>query len=210
MKIEEYKASAKHGKEGWHSWFSDDVYHDIIFHVCKGSVPPFKSFLEIGIGDGSFSQRMAEHFTTVVVDLKREKGGWGLASRQVGLGNWGYSNQRIELHPDGSDKFFEEELSRPDRKFDAIFIDGDHRAEQVIKDFDNSILLLEDNGIIFLHDTSPVGPDWLNDGLCSTAYKVNDHLDENYPELRFVNLPDGAPGLTIVHKRERRHNSFTK
>jgi hypothetical protein len=40
-------------------------------------------------------------------------------------------------------------------KFDVIFIDGLHLADQVKRDIENSITYLSDNGFIFLHDCNP-------------------------------------------------------
>ena len=50
-----------------------------------------------------------------------------------------------------SDQFF----STNTRKFDIIFIDGLHHYEQVIKDVNNSLQILNDNGFILLHDCLP-------------------------------------------------------
>ena len=50
-----------------------------------------------------------------------------------------------------SDQFFSTNTS----KFDIIFIDGLHHYEQVIKDVNNSLQILNDNGFILLHDCLP-------------------------------------------------------
>lgn len=42
-----------------------------------------------------------------------------------------------------------------DRRLDLIFIDGLHTAEQVQKDFENSLKILSPNGFIVLHDCNP-------------------------------------------------------
>jgi hypothetical protein len=42
-----------------------------------------------------------------------------------------------------------------DRKFDLIFIDADHEAEQAYRDFENSLQHLNDNGCIVFHDCLP-------------------------------------------------------
>lgn len=42
-----------------------------------------------------------------------------------------------------------------DQRFDLIFIDGLHTAEQVKKDFENSLKVLSPNGFIVLHDCNP-------------------------------------------------------
>ena len=52
---------------------------------------------------------------------------------------------------DTSDNFFK----KNNMKFDIIFIDGLHEYEQVKKDITNSLLFLNDNGVIFLHDCMP-------------------------------------------------------
>ncbi len=60
-----------------------------------------------------------------------------------------------------SDEFFKklennelEDLSR-DVKFDLIFIDGLHLANQVQKDIENSLKFIKDEGFIVLHDCNP-------------------------------------------------------
>lgn len=50
-----------------------------------------------------------------------------------------------------SDDFFK----IADREFDLVFIDGLHTAEQVRKDFENSLRILSPNGFIVLHDCNP-------------------------------------------------------
>ena len=50
-----------------------------------------------------------------------------------------------------SDEFF---ISNKE-KFDCIFIDGLHHYSQVIKDINNSIEILSDNGVILIHDCLP-------------------------------------------------------
>lgn len=52
-----------------------------------------------------------------------------------------------------SDEFFERNKAS---EFALVFIDGLHHADQVKKDFDNSLRLLTDNGFIVLHDALPL------------------------------------------------------
>ena len=54
-------------------------------------------------------------------------------------------------HQCTSDVFFDWD----NRKFDIIFIDGDHTAKQVEKDIINSMRVLNPNGFIVLHDCNP-------------------------------------------------------
>jgi len=69
-------------------------------------------------------------------------------------------SQKIGVDPvsggtirDTSDNFFK----KNNLKFDIIFIDGLHEYDQVKKDISNSLLFLNDNGVIFLHDCMPRG-----------------------------------------------------
>ena len=58
-----------------------------------------------------------------------------------------------------SDVFFElltkGEILNKDIKFDVIFIDGLHLAEQVDRDVDNALKYLSEDGFIVLHDCNP-------------------------------------------------------
>lgn len=55
-----------------------------------------------------------------------------------------------------SDEFFEKIAPTLGYKYDVIFIDGLHHSDQVDKDIQNSLLFLEDNGVIILHDCNPL------------------------------------------------------
>ena len=50
-----------------------------------------------------------------------------------------------------SDEFFYENK----KKFDIIFLDGLHTYSQTIKDIDNSLKFLNNNGVILIHDCLP-------------------------------------------------------
>ncbi len=52
-----------------------------------------------------------------------------------------------------SDDFFKQ--LDPNIRYDIVFIDGLHIAEQVIKDVENSLQHLADNGTIIIHDCNP-------------------------------------------------------
>lgn len=61
--------------------------------------------------------------------------------------------KNIFFHSETSDKFFEK-ISK-EKKFDLIFIDGDHSFEFVRRDLENSINHISNKGLIILHDTDP-------------------------------------------------------
>jgi len=55
-----------------------------------------------------------------------------------------------------SDDFFKLIEKHEEIKYDIIFIDGLHHAEQVTKDIQNSLKHLVPNGFIVMHDCNPV------------------------------------------------------
>jgi predicted O-methyltransferase YrrM len=99
----------------------------------------FKSYLEIGLGKGI-------NFLKIDNPLEFNK-----------VGVEPNINFKIEDFPDytvikaDSDYFFD----KFDYKFDLIFIDGYHTAEQVEKDIVNSWSRLNKGGVILLHDINP-------------------------------------------------------
>ena len=55
-----------------------------------------------------------------------------------------------------SDEYFAAiENNNPPPSFDLIFIDGLHHADQVKRDFENSLKYLSDTGYIVIHDVLP-------------------------------------------------------
>jgi hypothetical protein len=60
-------------------------------------------------------------------------------------------NDQIYDYNITSDEFFKINQD----KFDIVFIDGLHTAEQSYKDIINSLIILNDNGSIVVHDTNP-------------------------------------------------------
>jgi len=88
----------------------------------------YKSYLEIGVGGRAFN------FKSVVIDHKD-----------------GVDPDCGGTHNMTSEEFFAENK----RKYDLIFIDGDHHAEQVFKDIQNAKECLTKNGTIFVHDLDP-------------------------------------------------------
>jgi hypothetical protein len=97
-----------------------------------------------------------------------------------------------------TDQFFQS-LSQ-DTKFDLVFIDADHSHEQSLKDFMNAQKFVIDDGFIILHDTYPINESFLDNGLCSDAYKTPLYI-KNFliNEFEVLTLPF-HPGLTIVKK----------
>lgn len=51
-----------------------------------------------------------------------------------------------------SDEFFRQ----TDKTFDIIFIDGLHEADQVLRDIENALRILNEGGIVVCHDMNPL------------------------------------------------------
>jgi hypothetical protein len=105
--------------------------HELINKLIQDN--GFKTYLEIGLGDGrNFAKIKCEQ--KVGVDPNAD----GVWDKDV----------IITME---SDEFFQYDNQR----FDLIFIDGLHTAEQVERDIVNSWNCLNKGGIILLHDINP-------------------------------------------------------
>lgn len=103
-----------------------------------------------------------------------------------------------------SDSYFE---NPHNQKWDLIFIDGLHHADQVKRDFENSLKYLSNNGFILIHDCLPENENtthvprdskiWHGD-----VYKFVMTL-RNYPGINFLtfNIDNGC---CLVWKDERK------
>ena len=94
-----------------------------------------KSYLELGI------QNPANNFDKIKCENK--------------LGCDPELQTTIEIAGCTSDEFFEKLMPILTHKVDLIFIDGLHHADQVKRDFENSLRCLSDNGFIVVHDVLP-------------------------------------------------------
>ena len=105
----------------------------------------FDSYLEIGYGDGK-NYKNVRCLNKKVVDPFKEK-------------------PCIKMF---SDDFFKSNKE----KFDLIFIDGDHSCRQVLRDVENSIKFLNQDGIILMHDCSPPTKRYEAKDTCGDAWKT--------------------------------------
>lgn len=65
------------------------------------------------------------------------------------------SEPGAQLWPLPSDAFFAQVKARDPRKYDIVFIDGLHEANQVLRDVENCLRFLNDHGAIVVHDCNP-------------------------------------------------------
>lgn len=69
-----------------------------------------------------------------------------------------------------SDEFFKQN----NETFDVIFVDGLHEYKQVTRDINNSINVLNDNGIIIIHDMLPRTEEMANPNIISKGSWLGD------------------------------------
>jgi hypothetical protein len=87
---------------------------------------------------------------------------------------------------------------------DVIFIDADHCSSSVKVDFFDATLHLNKYGVIILHDTDPMGKEYLRPDLCNDSYKVVEWIEQEFPQFNILTLPVSVAGLTIVNRKQDR------
>lgn len=149
---------------------------DLLNHLA--SIINAKSYLEIGVFNTS------HNFDHIQIEEK------------IGVDPAVDADQVIKMT---SDQYFA--ALNDNFKFDIIFIDGLHHADQVKKDFDNALKFLSQKGFIVLHDCNPHkesithvprdNGEWTGD-----VYKFASTLSE-YPNIEF-NTVDFDYGCCVV------------
>jgi len=94
-----------------------------------------------------------------------------------------------------SDEFFAQNT----QKFDIVFIDGLHSAEQVARDVHNSLQCLNPAGCVVMHDCSPPDERHTNLDLCGTAWRVVYDLRVTRADLTVYTV-DTDYGVGVVRK----------
>jgi len=88
---------------------------------------------------------------------------------------------------------------------DIIFIDANHGFEAVKIDFINSLSILNEFGVIFIHDTDPIKEHYLKPELCNDSYKIIDWLMAmTLGHINILTLPVSVAGLTMVTRANDR------
>jgi hypothetical protein len=97
-----------------------------------------------------------------------------------------------------SDDFFKNNHKSLNRHgLDVVFIDGLHTYEQSLRDVQNSLKYLSDNGVIIMHDCNPLSE--------AAAYPAQSYQDaESLNMTGFTGEWNGDTWKTIVHLRSSR------
>jgi hypothetical protein len=145
----------------------------------------YKTYLEIGVSDGS-------NFNRIIIDEKE------------GIDPKGNCKYKIT-----SDTFFKN--IDTNKKWDLVFIDGLHLKDQVLKDVDNSLKHLNNNGMIIIHDANPRSekestenktPSWFG-----TVWKAIVHMRMNYENITMKTIGTDC-GLCVI--KNGKQNLFPK
>lgn len=108
----------------------------------------FKTYLEIGLDDGyNFKRIECECKESVDPYFQDDHSKYDLTFN----GDLPYEIKSMLTYRMTSDDFFKQNT----KTYDIIFIDGLHTEEQVGRDIINSIKILNDNGLIVVHDCLP-------------------------------------------------------
>jgi hypothetical protein len=126
----------------------------------------------------------------------------------VDPGHEGYTPPEVN-YPTTSDAFFEL-IKGHDIKYDIIFIDGLHHADQVEKDIQNSLNHLVDDGFIVMHDCNPVSYEaqlipretvaWNGD-----TWKAFVDFKHNHPLYKCC-VVDTDFGVGVIHNNNKERN----
>jgi len=178
--------------------FSKTCHIQIIEDIAKGmeAAGMNGAYLELGIAKGSCFNVVAPHFKrATAVDMNYESYERVCKITQK-KGNAFFVGT--------TDDYFEK--GNQGQVFDMVFIDACHKFENVKKDFLNSWNILNNNGLILLHDTFSPSKEY--DVHCEDAFKINYYLDKttdcgfNIKNIQFVTLPFYF-GITIVRKLKK-------
>nr|WP_255497367.1 MULTISPECIES: class I SAM-dependent methyltransferase [unclassified Mycolicibacterium] len=105
-------------------------------------------YLEIGVSRGQAFQRISADVKFAVDPAFR------LTERTREAAN--AKGRVVEYFETTSDAFFENEKALLEQHpVDVALIDGLHTYEQVVRDVENTVRHLKDDGVIFLHDCNP-------------------------------------------------------
>ena len=105
-------------------------------------------YLEIGVSRG-------QAFARITADVKiAVDPAFKLSERTRELAD--AKGRAIHYFETSSDAFFENETAVLEQhRVDVALIDGLHTYEQVVRDVENTVRYLKDDGVIFLHDCNP-------------------------------------------------------
>lgn len=167
-----------------------------------------KSYLEIGVQrpENNFDKVKCNYKVGVDPEIKSVLYPGLVCIEKTDKNEVGDYLNHYELNGCTSDEFFNTIIRGVDngfkRSFQICFIDGLHHADQVHRDFENSIRCLHDNGFIILHDSCPADESTTHVPRDSRVWHGDVYkfaMNLNYDNIKYITL-DIDCGMTVVWK----------
>lgn len=156
-------------------------YYDNYYEIAVGYTIPRLEFLEIGVFEGRTSTWLLDNVLQEHV-LTREEGKLHCIDPNItknGRFNLSQHDNQVVLYEDYSIKVLLRFLYLGNRKFDFIYVDGDHNACNLLEDLILCWKLLRVNGIMLIDDYEMEATDpW--------HYVSHEMFDKSNPRLRFT------------------------
>ncbi|RRB04515.1 class I SAM-dependent methyltransferase [Larkinella rosea] len=164
-----------------------------------------KNYLEIGVANGHIFFRVKSPFKLAVdpaFSFDR--------LRRIGKALINPANLANQYFEKTSDAFFAEDADRVIGKkpLQLALIDGMHEYQFALRDVENTLRYLSDDGVIILHDCNPLTPgaavpydEWVEGQWNGDVWKTILHLRSQRPDLNVFVL-DTDQGLGIVTRRK--------
>jgi hypothetical protein len=155
-------------------------HSDLIEQIVK--LTGCTSYLELGVYDGTTFDKVAKHVPYCVgvdiVDLRRNNNG--------------------RFFTMTTKEFFKQNVDT----YDICFIDASHRYEDVLADFKECVDVLNETGLIILHDVMPGVPELTHPGYCGDAFRIVHLLEHEWSDaFNIVTMPLTEAGLGIVTRK---------
>lgn len=163
--------------------FKRPEHYTIMEQVCAGLYDR-SVYIEIGASDGAAFNRIAPMFERkIAVDI-------------APVGH--FLCEGAEFYQMTSDDFFKY-IATSIPAVSAIFIDGDHRKEFVLRDIQNSLNIIAPyRGVIFAHDVYPPSLEMIHGG-CWDAWEAAVEM-RKVPEVETLILPVTCMGIGLFRK----------
>lgn len=166
-----------------------DLWHSDFLRVLLSATRPEVS-VEIGIATGGTTKmlsKLSSRVYAVDVDPAAVKRAGRISNVVPTLGD---STQTLL------------DLASMGVSADFVFIDGDHRVDKVMADFEAASRLLSQNGIIAIHDTYPRDMSFVSEDneWCGDSYLAPARILREFQEWSVLTIPV-HPGLTLCQRK---------
>ena len=152
-----------------------------------------KNFLELGVQYGECSKRLVDlipNFYYGVDVYKNENIDYLLKNKE----NFKFFNLKTD------DFFNHMDILNVNLSLDMVFIDACHSHEASYTDFLNVRKHVNEDGIIFFHDTYPASEYWTQEGLCNDCYKTPEIIRKKHNDEFEIVTISVNPGISIARK----------